>query len=271
MLAAISDRATRSLEAGGCPRCVRRATGQHRNAESPFIPRPLRPSSHLQQYSVNPNGWLRGGRGCAAVQGQGNPACPSSSSAKAVAPLAARSISVAKDGLGRAGPRSRRRSPGPKANGFNGEAGRVLLAARRRTAQMSRRAVRPRQGAMTRSARSAPARWPGAAGGRLAFRASPDDPTLAALGLVLGGYVFTRYGKKPGKRRSLRAAGRAPMPRASSASPRPSSSPATSSTRRPTTWGRTRSRRRCATLAEQAQGQGLGHHRRRAARSRTSR
>jgi leucyl aminopeptidase len=29
--------------------------------------------------------------------------------------------------------------------------------------------------------------------------AKPDDADLAALGLVLGGYVFTRYGKKPGR------------------------------------------------------------------------
>jgi leucyl aminopeptidase len=31
------------------------------------------------------------------------------------------------------------------------------------------------------------------------FVERPTDPTLAALALVLGGYVFTRYGKKPGK------------------------------------------------------------------------
>ena len=34
----------------------------------------------------------------------------------------------------------------------------------------------------------------------MAFRQRrPDKPTLATLGVVLGGYVFTRYGKKPGK------------------------------------------------------------------------
>ena len=31
------------------------------------------------------------------------------------------------------------------------------------------------------------------------FAAAPADPELAALGLVLGGYIFTRYGKNPGK------------------------------------------------------------------------
>lgn len=31
------------------------------------------------------------------------------------------------------------------------------------------------------------------------FAQSPRDPALAALGLVLGGYRFTRYGKKPGE------------------------------------------------------------------------
>ena len=31
------------------------------------------------------------------------------------------------------------------------------------------------------------------------FAATPDNPALASLALVLGGYVFTRYGKKPGK------------------------------------------------------------------------
>jgi leucyl aminopeptidase len=36
------------------------------------------------------------------------------------------------------------------------------------------------------------------------FAATPEDPTLAAIGLKLGSYAFTRYGKKPG--RSLRFA-----------------------------------------------------------------
>lgn len=31
------------------------------------------------------------------------------------------------------------------------------------------------------------------------FASGPADPQLAAIALVLGGYVFTRYGKKPGK------------------------------------------------------------------------
>src|SRR5262245_29342870 len=31
------------------------------------------------------------------------------------------------------------------------------------------------------------------------FAAAPADPDQAAIGLALGGYVFTRYGKKPGR------------------------------------------------------------------------
>ena len=31
------------------------------------------------------------------------------------------------------------------------------------------------------------------------FAKAPDNPTLVTLGVVLGGYVFTRYGKKPSK------------------------------------------------------------------------
>ncbi|MEW9834813.1 leucyl aminopeptidase family protein [Mesorhizobium marinum] len=36
------------------------------------------------------------------------------------------------------------------------------------------------------------------------FAAAPEKPTLAALGMLLGGYMFTRYGKKP--RASIRLA-----------------------------------------------------------------
>jgi leucyl aminopeptidase len=37
------------------------------------------------------------------------------------------------------------------------------------------------------------------------FAASPDKPNLATLGLLLGGYEFTRYGKKPGRDVTLTA------------------------------------------------------------------
>ena len=81
------------------------------------------------------------------------------------------------------------------------------------------------------------------------FATTLDDPTLAALGLVLGGYASPATARS--RARALRlACRRAPTRRASSASPTASSWPATSSTRRPTTWGRTRWRRPCATLAE---------------------
>ncbi|MDW6025992.1 M17 family metallopeptidase [Mesorhizobium sp. BAC0120] len=35
--------------------------------------------------------------------------------------------------------------------------------------------------------------------GQWHFASAPADPTLAAIGLKLGSYVFTRYGKKPGR------------------------------------------------------------------------
>ena len=54
------------------------------------------------------------------------------------------------------------------------------------------------------------------------FASKLDDPTLAAIGLKLGGYDFTRYGKKPG--RALRfALPKGADARASSVWPKPSS------------------------------------------------
>ena len=54
------------------------------------------------------------------------------------------------------------------------------------------------------------------------FADAPAEPELAAHRMVLGGYVFTRYGKKPGK--ALVSHCRpASMPRVSTASPMASS------------------------------------------------
>jgi leucyl aminopeptidase len=81
------------------------------------------------------------------------------------------------------------------ANGFSGEAGKTLLL--------------PGQGGAIAGALFGTGEGEGAlAIGALAralpegewrFATTPVDPELAALGLVLGGYAFTRYGKKAGK------------------------------------------------------------------------
>ncbi len=84
-----------------------------------------------------------------------------------------------------------------KATGFNGEAGRSLLVA-------------GPGGAVTAAlfgigkAEESAALGAGALARTLPqgdwhFAAPPADPTLSTLGVMLGGYVFTRYGKKPGK------------------------------------------------------------------------
>ena len=82
-----------------------------------------------------------------------------------------------------------------EANGFSGEAGRTL--------------VLPGEGGDIAGALFGRGKGEGAlASGALAkalpqgdwhFEAPPDEPDLTALGLMLGGYAFTRYGKSPGK------------------------------------------------------------------------
>ena len=84
-----------------------------------------------------------------------------------------------------------------KANGFSGEAGRTLLVPGENGAVAAalfgtgkpeeRRALAT--GALAKALPE----------GEWRFAAKPADPTLSTLGLVLGGYAFTRYGKKPGK------------------------------------------------------------------------
>jgi len=85
-----------------------------------------------------------------------------------------------------------------KAAGFGGEAGRTLLVPDENGA-LAGALFGPGEGTLSLGAlaRSLPE-------GDWHFAARPAEPELAALALVLGGYVFTRYGKKPG--RALRLA-----------------------------------------------------------------
>lgn len=84
-----------------------------------------------------------------------------------------------------------------EATGFNGEAGRSLLVPGRggKVAATLFGIGRPEETAALGAgalARALPE-------GDWHFAAPPADPDLSTLGVVLGGYVFTRYGKKPGK------------------------------------------------------------------------
>ncbi|MBZ9682993.1 MULTISPECIES: leucyl aminopeptidase family protein [unclassified Mesorhizobium] len=101
---------------------------------------------------------------------------------------------VARDGLEAAG-----LSPSivawAKANGFSGEAGRTLVLPGENGAL---------GGAMFGLGEGEGALAVGALAKTLPegdwhFASMPAEPELAALAIVLGGYVFARYGKKPGK------------------------------------------------------------------------
>lgn len=80
-----------------------------------------------------------------------------------------------------------------KAAGFAGEAGRTLLVPDENGALAGALFGRG-EGALSLGAlaRALPE-------GDWHFAVPPAEPELAALALVLGGYVFTRYGRKPGK------------------------------------------------------------------------
>lgn len=80
-----------------------------------------------------------------------------------------------------------------KANGFSGEAGRVLVLPGK-DGEIGGALFGAGEGALQVGslAKALPA-------GDWHFAETPADPELSTLGLVLGGYVFTRYGKKPGK------------------------------------------------------------------------
>jgi leucyl aminopeptidase len=99
---------------------------------------------------------------------------------------------VAKDGLETAG-----LAPAAiawaRANGFSGEAGRTLVMPGENGALAGALfGVGDGSLAVGALARALPE-------GDWQFAAAPAAPELTALALVLGGYVFTRYGKKPGK------------------------------------------------------------------------
>lgn len=106
---------------------------------------------------------------------------------------------VAKDALAAAGlaPSS---VAWAKANGFSGEAGRTLIVPGDNGAIAGALfGTGDDEGALAIGAlaRALPA-------GDWHFASAPAKPELTALAVALGGYVFTRYGKKPGK--SLRLA-----------------------------------------------------------------
>jgi leucyl aminopeptidase len=82
-----------------------------------------------------------------------------------------------------------------EANGFSGEAGKTLVLPGEGGALSGALfGIEPSQGALPLGAlaRALPA-------GDWHFAEPPAKPDLAALALVLGGYVFTRYGRKPGR------------------------------------------------------------------------
>jgi leucyl aminopeptidase len=103
---------------------------------------------------------------------------------------------VARDGLSRAGLDAPTLA-WAKATGFNGEAGRSLLVPG--TGGAVAAALFGIGKAEESAALGAGALAKALPEGDWHFARAPGDPALAALGVVLGGYAFTRYGKKPGK------------------------------------------------------------------------
>ncbi|MDI6025553.1 leucyl aminopeptidase family protein [Corticibacterium sp. UT-5YL-CI-8] len=83
-----------------------------------------------------------------------------------------------------------------KANGFHGEAGKVLVLP---SAVGGVGGALFGLGAETGSAMAVGALAKALPEGDWYFATSPADPELSSLALLLGGYVFTRYGKKGGR------------------------------------------------------------------------
>ncbi len=103
---------------------------------------------------------------------------------------------VARDGLSRAG-LDEPTLAWAKATGFNGEVGRSLLVPGP-NGQVSAALFgigKPEENAALGTGALAKA----LPEGDWHFADTPADPTLSTLGVVLGGYAFTRYGKKAGK------------------------------------------------------------------------
>ena len=101
---------------------------------------------------------------------------------------------VARDGLETAGLAPSAVAWG-KANGFSGEAGKTLaVPGENGTLGGALFGVGEGEGALALGALSK-----ALPEGDWHFASAPAEPELAAIALALGGYVFTRYGKKPGK------------------------------------------------------------------------
>ncbi|MBZ9895752.1 leucyl aminopeptidase family protein [Mesorhizobium sp. BR1-1-6] len=101
---------------------------------------------------------------------------------------------VAKDGLETAGLASSAVA-WARANGFSGEAGRTLIVPAENGALGGALfGIGDGEGALAVGALAK-----SLAEGDWHFTSAPAEPELAAIALALGGYVFTRYGKKPGK------------------------------------------------------------------------
>ncbi|MCA0054717.1 MULTISPECIES: leucyl aminopeptidase family protein [unclassified Mesorhizobium] len=101
---------------------------------------------------------------------------------------------VAKDGLETAGLTSSAVA-WARANGFSGEAGRTLIVPAENGALGGALfGIGDGEGALAVGALAK-----SLAEGDWHFTSAPAEPELAAIALALGGYVFTRYGKKPGK------------------------------------------------------------------------
>ncbi|TGQ03219.1 leucyl aminopeptidase family protein, partial [Mesorhizobium sp. M2E.F.Ca.ET.219.01.1.1] len=82
-----------------------------------------------------------------------------------------------------------------RANGFSGEAGRTLAVPGENGALGGAMfGLGDGEGALVLGALSKTLPE-----GDWHFASAPAEPELAAITLALGGYVFTRYGKKPGK------------------------------------------------------------------------
>ena len=167
---------------------------------------------------------------------------------------------VRKDGLETAG-LSPQALAWAKANGFLGEAGKTLVLPGK-DGELSGALFGHGEGSLQLGAlaKALPE-------GDWHFADVPADPELAALALALGGYVFTRYGKKPGKalrfvlpagadaprvaslveavQVAVRGGDRACYLPASRCPWSPSTLSRTSSTHRPATWARKRWNRPC--------------------------
>ena len=154
-----------------------------------------------------------------------------------------------------------------KANGFSGEAGRTLVVPGESGALAGALfGIGDGEGmlAVGALARALPE-------GDWHFASGLAEPELAAIALALGGYVFTRYGKKPGKALRFTLPSGADAARvgrivdgvfltrnsSSSCSPRPSTSPSGTASPSPITRRRSRSAGIVLAIAARTLSQGV--------------